>query len=85
MVNWCPRCQTVLANEQVVGEGFVRGVAHLVTKKALEQWFFRITKYAEELLDHSHLDWPERIKTMQRNWVGKSEGAESPSGWNMRA
>jgi len=75
-VNWCPKCQTVLANEQVVGEGICERCGTLVTKKDLEQWFFRITKYAEELLDHSHLDWPERIKTMQRNWVGKSEGAE---------
>ena len=76
MVNWCPRCQTVLANEQVVGEGSCERCDTSVTKKALKQWFFRITKYAEELLDHSRLDWPERIKTMQRNWVGKSEGAE---------
>ena len=45
-------------------------------KKDLEQWFFRITKYAEELLDFSSIDWPERIKIMQRNWIGKSEGAE---------
>jgi len=75
-VNWCPKCQTVLANEQVVGEGLCERCSTQVTKKELEQWFFRITKYAEELLDHSCLDWPERIKTMQRNWVGKSEGAE---------
>ncbi len=75
-VNWCPRCQTVLANEQVVGEGSCDRCSTPVTKKALEQWFFSITKYAEELLDHSHLDWPERIKAMQRNWVGKSEGVE---------
>jgi len=75
-VNWCPKCQTVLANEQVVGEGFCERCSTPVTKKELEQWFLRITKYAEELLDHSRLDWPERIKIMQRNWVGKSEGAE---------
>jgi len=75
-VNWCPRCQTVLANEQVVGEGLCERCGTQVTERELEQWFFRITKYAEELLDHSHLDWPERIKTMQKNWVGKSEGAE---------
>ena len=75
-VNWCPKCQTVLANEQVVGEGFCERCSTLVTKKELEQWFFRITKYADELLDHSRLDWPERIKIMQKNWVGKSEGAE---------
>jgi len=75
-VNWCPKCQTVLANEQVVGEGFCERCGSQVTKKDLEQWFFRITRYAEELLDFSHIDWPERIKTMQRNWIGKSEGAE---------
>jgi leucyl-tRNA synthetase len=75
-VNWCPRCQTVLANEQVVGEGICERCNTPVTKKELEQWFFRITNYAEELLDHSRLDWPERIKIMQKNWVGKSEGAE---------
>jgi len=75
-VNWCPRCQTVLANEQVVGEGFCERCGTPVTKKELEQWFFRITKYAEHLLDHSRLNWPERIKIMQKNWVGKSEGAE---------
>ncbi len=75
-VNWCPNCQTVLANEQVIGEGFCERCSTPVTKKELEQWFLRITKYAEELLDHSGLDWPERIKIMQRNWVGKSEGAE---------
>ena len=75
-VNWCPKCQTVLANEQVVGEGFCERCSTPVIKKELEQWFFRITKYAEELLDHSRLDWPERIEIMQRNWVGKSEGAE---------
>ena len=75
-VNWCPQCQTVLANEQVVGEGFCERCGTPVTKRDLEQWFFRITKYAEELLDFSHLDWPERIKIMQQNWIGKSEGAE---------
>lgn len=75
-VNWCPRCQTVLANEQVVGEGSCDRCGTAVTKKSLEQWFFRITRYAEELLDYSNLDWPERMKTMQRNWVGRSEGAE---------
>jgi len=75
-VNWCPSCQTVLANEQVVAEGLCERCSTPVTKKDLEQWFFRITRYAEELLDHSRLDWPERIKVMQKNWIGKSEGAE---------
>ncbi len=75
-VNWCTKCQTVLANEQVLGEGFCERCSSEVTKKDLEQWFFRITKYAEQLLDFSHIEWPERIKIMQKNWVGKSEGAE---------
>ena len=75
-VNWCPECQTVLANEQVVSEGLCERCGTTVTKKGLEQWFFRITKYAEELLDFSSIDWPERIRIMQRNWIGKSEGAE---------
>lgn len=75
-VNWCPRCQTVLANEQVVGEGSCERCDTAVIKRDLEQWFFKITKYAEELLDHSQIEWPERIKTMQRNWIGRSEGTE---------
>jgi len=75
-VNWCPRCQTVLANEQVVGEGLCERCGTSVTKKELEQWFLRITKYAEELLDFSGIDWPERIRIMQQNWIGRSEGAE---------
>lgn len=76
-VNWCPNCQTVLANEQVV-QGVCERCDSTVTKKALEQWFFRITDYADRLLDN--LDelpgWPDRVKTMQRNWIGRSEGAE---------
>jgi len=75
-VNWCPQCQTVLANEQVVEEGNCERCGTAVTRKEQEQWFFRITKYAEELLDHSTIQWPERIKAMQRNWVGRSEGVE---------
>ena len=75
-VNWCPQCQTVLANEQVVGEGVCERCGTAVTKRDLEQWFFKITSYAEELLDHSHIEWPERIKAMQRNWIGKSKGVE---------
>ena len=75
-VNWCPRCQTVLANEQVVEGGFCERCGASVVQKDLEQWFFRITKYADELKEHNGIDWPERIKIMQRNWVGKSEGAE---------
>ncbi len=75
-VNWCASCQTVLANEQVIGGGECDRCEGPVVKRDLEQWFFRITKYADELMDHNGLDWPERIKAMQRNWVGKSTGAE---------
>jgi len=74
-VNWCPKCQTVLANEQVVNGGCER-CSTPVIRRGLEQWFFRITKYADELMEHKNIDWPERIKIMQRNWVGRSEGAE---------
>jgi leucyl-tRNA synthetase len=74
-VNWCANCQTVLANEQVVN-GFCERCGTLVIRRDLEQWFFRITKYADELRQHDGIDWPERIKIMQRNWVGKSSGAE---------
>ncbi len=75
-VNWCPHCQTVLANEQVVGEGFCDRCGAAVSRRDLEQWFFRITRYADELMQHDGIDWPERIKAMQRNWVGKSFGTE---------
>ncbi len=74
-VNWCPHCQTVLANEQVVN-GLCERCGTPVIHRDLEQWFFRITKYADELMQHQGIDWPERIKIMQRNWVGRSEGAE---------
>ncbi|OEH84654.1 leucine--tRNA ligase [Desulfuribacillus stibiiarsenatis] len=76
-VNWCPDCVTVLANEQVE-DGSCWRCGTEVVKKELEQWFFRITDYAEKLLqDLDTLDgWPEKVKTMQRNWIGKSEGAE---------
>jgi leucyl-tRNA synthetase len=76
-VNWCPGCHTVLANEQVLPDGTCERSGDLVVKRDLEQWFFRITAYADELLDAlESLDWPERVKTMQRNWIGRSEGAE---------
>jgi leucyl-tRNA synthetase len=75
-VNWCPNCQTVLANEQVVGEGVCERCDTPVIKRDLEQWFFRITKYADELLNFDGIDWPERIQIMQRNWIGKSYGTE---------
>ena len=76
-VNWCPECQTVLANEQVVQGGCERCGTPVITKE-LVQWFLRITEYADRLL--SNLDelkgWPERVKTMQANWIGRSFGAE---------
>jgi leucyl-tRNA synthetase len=75
-VNWCPGCKTVLANEQVMGDGTCERSGDKVERRQLNQWFFRITKYAEELLeDLDGLDWPERVKIMQRNWIGKSKGA----------
>ena len=76
-VNWCPGCATVLANEQVNADGTCDRSGDLVERKNLEQWFFRITDFAEELLnDIDTLEWPERVKTMQRNWIGRSEGVE---------
>jgi len=76
-VNWCPGCATVLANEQVHADGTCDRSGDLVERRNLEQWFFRITDYAEELLhDVDPLEWPERVKTMQRNWIGRSEGVE---------
>jgi leucyl-tRNA synthetase len=73
---WCPRDQTVLANEQVLEGNICERCGTEVFKRDLEQWYFRITDYAEELLhDTEALDWPERVKTMQRNWIGRSEGA----------
>lgn len=75
MVNWCPKCLTVLADEQVLA-GECERCATGVIKKELEQWFFKITDYAEKLLsDLDKIDWSEQIKTAQRNWIGKSEGA----------
>ena len=75
-VNWCPNDQTVLANEQVV-DGHCERCGHEVIRRKLSQWFFRITDYAERLLnDIEKLEhWPERVRTMQRNWIGRSEGA----------
>src|SRR5262249_44578481 len=78
IVNWCPKCTTVLANEQVVN-GLCWRCDSTVEDRELEQWFFRITAYADELLrDLERLSggWPERVLTMQRNWIGRSEGAE---------
>ncbi len=76
-VNWCPHCKTVLANEQVV-DGKCERCGTEVTKKELSQWFFKITDYAQRLLDDIGLlsGWPKKVLTMQRNWIGRSEGAE---------
>ncbi|MFC1685916.1 leucine--tRNA ligase [Nanoarchaeota archaeon] len=76
-VNWCPKCNTVLANEQVIGGKCWRHEDTDVNIKNLEQWYFRITDYADELLDGlKKIDWPQRAKTMQKNWIGKSFGTE---------
>ncbi len=76
-VNWCPSCQTVLANEQVEGGSCYR-CESTVEKKKLPQWFFGVTKYAQRLLDDLDLleEWPERVRVMQANWIGRSEGAD---------
>ena len=76
-VNWCPNDQTVLANEQVLSDGTCERCGTVVIQKNLTQWFFKITDYAEELLEGlNEINWPEKTKLMQRNWIGKSEGAE---------
>jgi leucyl-tRNA synthetase len=76
-VDWCPKDQVTLAREQVIGpERRCWRCGTPVVKRDLEQWFFRITDYAEELLRYDGLDWPEHTKTAQRNWIGRSEGAE---------
>ncbi len=74
--NWCPNDQTVLANEQVIN-GFCERCGTAVVRKDLTQWFFKITDYAQRLLDDMETleEWPERVITMQRNWIGRSEGA----------
>jgi leucyl-tRNA synthetase len=80
LVNWCPECATVLANEQVIDGCCWRHETTPVEQRALEQWFFKITAYAEELLrdidDQLKQGWPERVLTMQRNWIGRSDGTE---------
>ncbi len=76
-VNWCSKCKTVLANEQVVNGCCWRHESTEVEIKHLEQWFLKITKYADELLENlNKMDWPQRAKTMQKNWIGKSYGTE---------
>ena len=76
-VNWCPSCQTVLANEQVV-DGHCERCDAIVEKRDLEQWFFKITDYAQRLLDDLEKlpGWPNKVKTMQNNWIGRSEGVK---------
>ena len=75
-VDWCPNCNTTLAREQVWGDDrHCERCETPVIKKDLEQWFFKTTQYAEELLDFSHMDWPERVQTLQTNWIGRSVGA----------
>ncbi len=74
-VDWCPSCNTTLAREQVIGdERRCERCRTPVIRKELSQWFFRITKYADELLDFSDIDWPERVRTLETNWIGRSEG-----------
>ncbi len=76
-VNWCPQDQTVLANEQVLSDGTCERCGSMVVQKNMNQWFFKITAFADRLLsDLDNLDWPESTKQVQRNWIGKSEGAE---------
>ncbi len=76
-VDWCPKDQTTLAREQVVGpDRRCERCGTPVIKKNLPQWLFKITDYADELLDFSKIEWPERVETLQRNWIGRSEGAE---------
>ncbi len=75
-VDWCPNCNTTLAREQVWGDDRHCERCHTpVIKKELEQWFFRTTRYADELLSYETIDWPERVRVLQTNWIGKSEGA----------
>jgi len=76
--NWCPSCGTVLANEQVLSDGSCERCGAVVVSRWLNQWFFKITHYADDLLEDMELleEWPERVLTMQRNWIGKSHGAE---------
>ena len=75
-VDWCPKDNTTLAREQVIGEErLCERCGTPVIKKNLEQWFFKATKYADELLNFDGIDWPERVKTLQTNWIGRSEGA----------
>jgi len=76
-VNWCPNCMTVLANEQVLGDGTCERCDTMVETRDMNQWFFRITDFADELLEGlDQIDWPESTKSRQRHWIGRSEGSE---------
>ncbi|MBI1886601.1 MAG: leucine--tRNA ligase [Chloroflexi bacterium] len=83
--NWCPSCQTVLANEQVLPDGTCERCGTPVTRRDLEQWFLRTTAYADELLDHSKIEWPEQVVAMQKNWISRSEGVEIAFGLDLPA
>ncbi|HYL44990.1 MAG TPA: leucine--tRNA ligase [Ktedonobacteraceae bacterium] len=74
--NWCPGCNTTLANEQVLADGTCERCGSVVIRKEIDQWLLSITRYAEELLHFDNIEWPEKTVTMQRNWIGRSEGAE---------
>jgi leucyl-tRNA synthetase len=74
--NWCPNCNTTLANEQVLADGTCERCGTVVVRKEIDQWLLRISSYAEELLKFEEIEWPEKTMTMQRNWIGRSEGAE---------
>ncbi|MGZ3608994.1 MAG: class I tRNA ligase family protein, partial [Ktedonobacteraceae bacterium] len=74
--NWCPGCNTTLANEQVLANGTCERCGSVVIRKEIDQWLLKITDYAEELLNSSKIEWPDKTVTMQRNWIGRSEGAE---------
>jgi leucyl-tRNA synthetase len=74
--NWCPSCNTTLANEQVLADGTCERCGSVVIRKEIDQWLMKISSYAEELLKFSGIDWPEKTMTMQHNWIGRSEGAE---------
>jgi leucyl-tRNA synthetase len=75
-VDWCPSCNTTLAREQVIGDDrHCERCGTPVIRKELAQWFFRTTKYVDELLDFTGIDWPERVRTLQERWIGRSEGA----------
>ncbi|MGB7490034.1 MAG: class I tRNA ligase family protein, partial [Thermoanaerobaculia bacterium] len=76
-VDWCPSCNTTLAREQVWGDDRrCERCKTPVVRKELEQWFFRTTRFADELLDFSQIDWPERVQLLEKNWIGRSEGAD---------